>query len=172
MKSSADLFRGPVTYSRASYTPDTDEGRLPHLRNESFESYEMKKLVALGADLEVEVAFDHYQYNSAQVFPDWCLKNVNWKHTVVCEQAHSVSDILKMVKSSRSSEQNNIVIKWLMGAWKIAFTMGYKRCGDMLRSFEYLCYQPGDYIIKEGERGLSFYIIVSGDTEVHKNGIG
>jgi CRP-like cAMP-binding protein len=77
-----------------------------------------------------------------------------------------------MEKGRRSSEQTDIVLKWLMSSWKIAFTMGYKRCGDMLRSFEYVVYQPGDYIIKEGERGLSFYIIISGDTEVHKDGIG
>jgi len=59
-----------------------------------------------------------------------------------------------------------------MSVWPIAETMGFKKCGAMTQSFKYFVYQPGDNIITEGERGLTFYIIVSGTTSVHKDGVG
>ena len=34
--------------------------------------------------------------------------------------------------------------------------------------FHYLTYEPGENIITEGERGLTFYIIISGTCIVHK----
>jgi len=59
-----------------------------------------------------------------------------------------------------------------MSVWGIANTMGYKRCGNMFKEFKYSVYDSGETIVKEGERGLTFYIIISGTTTVHKEGIG
>jgi len=173
-----DLCKGPDNLSRDDYDEDDygedEDESVISFRDQKFESPEMKKLVALTAqsDFDVELGRDHYEYKPATVFPDWCLKNDNWNNAVVQEQVHSISDILKLDKAARTPDQTATVIKWLMEVWKIAFTMGFKRCGQMLKSFEFITYEAGDFIIKEGERGLTFYIIISGDTEVHKDGIG
>eukprot|EP00597_Dinobryon_sp_UTEXLB2267_P018414 CAMPEP_0201112042 /NCGR_PEP_ID=MMETSP0812-20130820/76991_1 /ASSEMBLY_ACC=CAM_ASM_000668 /TAXON_ID=98059 /ORGANISM="Dinobryon sp., Strain UTEXLB2267" /LENGTH=546 /DNA_ID=CAMNT_0047375263 /DNA_START=69 /DNA_END=1706 /DNA_ORIENTATION=- len=50
--------------------------------------------------------------------------------------------------------------------------MGMKRCSSMIKEFKYSVHQPGEDIIREGERGLKFYIVISGNCSVHKNGIG
>jgi signal-transduction protein with cAMP-binding, CBS, and nucleotidyltransferase domain len=42
----------------------------------------------------------------------------------------------------------------------------------MVNEFKYGTYEPNENIITEGERGLKMYIIVSGQTTVHKDGIG
>jgi CRP-like cAMP-binding protein len=42
----------------------------------------------------------------------------------------------------------------------------------MIKEFTLCKYDAGAHIINEGERGLKFYIIVSGITEVLKAGIG
>lgn len=81
---------------------------------------------------------------------------------------NTLSDILKTPPHQRTQEQVSTLIHWLMGVWEIANTMGFKRCGMMLQAFKYFEYAPGENIIVEGERGLSFYIIISGETSVHK----
>jgi CRP-like cAMP-binding protein len=59
-----------------------------------------------------------------------------------------------------------------MSVWKIANSMGFKKCGLMIKEFKYSVYEPGESIIREGERGLKFYIIISGNAVVHKENIG
>lgn len=152
----------------------SEEPQIVSFRDAKYESSEMKQLLSLTEPDEImPPGSDDVTYKSSKVFPDWVLKNTNWKSTAkLNEEAHSVSDILKMDKSKRNPDQNALVIKWLMSVWKIAFTMGFKRCGSMLKAFEYVSYAPGEHIIEEGKRGLTFYIIISGDTHVHKEGIG
>jgi hypothetical protein len=150
------------------------EPPIVSFRDAKYESAEMKQLLSLTEPDEIVlVALEDVNYKSSKVFPDWVLKNPNWKNTAkISEEVHTVSDILKMDKSKRGPEQNTQVIKWLMSVWKIAFTMGFKRCSSMMNAFEFVTYAPGEHIIEEGKRGLTFYIIISGDTHVHKEGIG
>lgn len=152
----------------------SDEPPIISFRDAPYESAEMKQLLSLTEpDEKAPPGSDDVSYKSSKVFPEWVLKNSNWKSTVkMNEEANTVSDILKLDKNKRNPDQNSMVIKWLMSVWKIAFTMGFKRCGSMLKAFEYVSYQPGENIIEEGKRGLTFYIIISGDTHVHKEGIG
>lgn len=151
-----------------------DEPQIISFRDAKYESAEMKQLLSLTVpDEKLPAGSEDVTYKSSKVFPEWVLKNSNWKGTAkMNEEAHTVSDILKLDKNKRSSDQTALVIKWLMSVWKIAFTMGFKRCGSMLKAFEYVTYNPGEHIIEEGKRGLTFYIIISGDTHVHKEGIG
>jgi hypothetical protein len=151
-----------------------EEPQIISFRDAKYESTEMKQLLSLTEpDEKLPAGSDDVNYKSSKVFPEWVLKNSNWKSTAkLNEEAHTVSDILKMDKTKRSPDQNAMVIKWLMSVWKIAFTMGFKRCSSMLKAFDYVTFSPGEHIIEEGKRGLTFYIIVSGDTHVHKEGIG
>ena len=151
-----------------------DEPPIISFRDANYESAEMKQLLSLTEpDEKLTTDVEEVNYKSSKVFPDWVLKNSNWKTTAkLNEEAHTVPDILKLDKNKRTPDQNAMVIKWLMSVWKIAFTMGFKRCDSMLKAFEYVSYQPGEHVIEEGKRGLTFYIIITGDTHVYKEGIG
>lgn len=83
-----------------------------------------------------------------------------------------------------------------MSVWKTAYTMGFKRCGSMIKEFKYLVHKPGEDIVREGllafsihsissrwqpsfsffarfrERGFKFYIIISGTCSIRKAGLG
>lgn len=112
-------------------------------------------------------------YRSSDVFPDWVLANSMWKNAPkTIEKDNEISEILKIPVMKRTQEQVSTLIHWLMSVWGIANTMGYKRCGAMFKEFKYTVFEAGENIIKEGERGLTFYIIISGTTTVHKEGIG
>ena len=44
----------------------------------------------------------------------------------------------------------------------IMLSMGFKRCVDISQAMGIQTFNEGEYIVTEGERGLTFYIIVSG----------
>jgi CRP-like cAMP-binding protein len=143
-------------------------------RDASYESQEMKKLLSLHApDEKVPMGLSDISYNPSNVFPEWILGNAAWRNAPKqIDNANEISDILNTPLSKRTSDQTSTIIHWLMSVWGIANSMGFKRCAAMFREFNFSAYEPGESIIKEGERGLTFYIIVSGTASVHKEGIG
>jgi CRP-like cAMP-binding protein len=112
------------------------------------------------------------KYQDATLFPPWMLNSQSWSKNKIVQSGNVMSDILKIPANIRTPEQMNSCIRWLMSRWKIAETMGVKRCASMFKEFKYHVTQPGECIIKEGDRGLTFYIIVSGEASVLKDGLG
>lgn len=143
-------------------------------RDISYESQEMKKLLSLQEpDEKIPAGLNDVSYHANNVFPDWILDNSAWRNAPKqIENANEISDILNTQLSKRTSDQNSTIIHWLMSVWGIANSMGFKRCAAMFREFNFSAYDPGENIVTEGERGLTFYIIVSGTASVHKEGIG
>eukprot|EP01038_Epipyxis_sp_PR26KG_P008738 gene8738-11808_t len=146
------------------------------LKKSNFTSQEMKKLVSLSdpddiSHISTELA--NFTYKSSTIFPDSILSSNVWKSSKA--QSGTLSDIGEIFKINhfrRNPEQTATAIKWLMSVWKIADEMGIKKCASMLKQFQYEVFEPGQSIIIEGDRGLTMYIILSGQTSVHKKGIG
>lgn len=152
-----------------------EEGALPQsFRKVSYESKEMKRLVALHDPQEkLPVGLNDVNYYQNLVFPDWILSNPLWKNAPKHnENFNEISEILKVPVSKRTQEQISTLIHWLMSVWAVANTMGFKRCGAMFKEFKYQTFEENEKVIVEGERGLTFYIIISGNAVVHKEGIG
>lgn len=150
------------------------EMHVTSFREVLYESQEMKKLLSLHEpDDKIPAGLADVSYNPNNVFPEWMLGNTAWRNAPKpVENANEISEILNTPMSKRTSDQNSTVIHWLMSVWGIANTMGFKRCAAMFREFNFIPYEPGQNIVTEGERGLTFYIIVSGTATVVKEGIG
>lgn len=154
--------------------PESDLHGVNSFLHADYHSVEMKKLLSLHEpDEKLPPGLLNISYSSSQIFPDWILSNNVWKNAPKrIENTNEISEIMKIPVSKRNQDQISKLIHWLMSVWAIANTMGYKRCGAMFREFKYEVYEPGINIITEGERGLTFFIIISGTTSVHKEGIG
>lgn len=160
--------------------PDVDDGKdedlggfAPAFNPEEYESQEMKRLIAMHAPDEIlPPGLENIGYTSSDIFPDWILQNSLWKNAPKKVESNEISEILNVPVSKRTQEQSSTLIHWLMSVWQTANQMGFKRCGSMFKEFNYNVFQPGENIITEGERGLTFYIIISGSTIVSKDGIG
>lgn len=146
----------------------------------------MRRLVLLEEPEEkIASGLHDISYKSSIVFPDWILTSNDWRVTRGKKSGNEISDILQVPYSSRTQDQNMVLIEWIMSVWPIAglFTcifsrffffnsfqfsfqivgnMGLKRVGMMVKEFKYFVYEPDVNIITEGERGLTFYIIISG----------
>lgn len=84
----------------------------------------------------------------------------------------NIANILRTPLEERSSLQVTNLAKWIMTVWDVAKSMGFKRCVDMSQAMGIQTFNEGEYIVTEGERGLTFYIIVSGSAIVHKQELG
>jgi len=162
---------------------DTTEGKKQLAQDEvyehaesyvhvQFESEEMRRLLRNLEEPEIRLPAFKQLYKSKNVFPDWLLNTSEWKNTKGTHKGNDVSEILRIPPGQRTVEQGSILTSWLMSVWQTANVMGLKKCAAMLSEFKYIVYEPGENIITEGELGMTFYIITSGEVAVHKAGIG
>jgi CRP-like cAMP-binding protein len=136
-----------------------------------FQSEEMKNLLKLEQNPSKDKVMK-LDYAAEHLFPQWIIENKEWKSTQSKKNENKISDILQIQYANRSVEQHSTLIHWLMSVWPTAYMLGYKRCGQMFKVFHFLTYNPGTDVIVENERGLTFYIVISGTATVHKDGIG
>jgi len=111
------------------------------------------------------------EYRADQVYPEWMRTNELWVQSVTA--AHNeISDILEKPKKKRSEKEWKQLVSWMMQIWHTARELGPKRCFAMTKAFHFFHYEPGTDIITEGDRGLTFYIIVEGTVDIIKDGVG
>jgi hypothetical protein len=75
-------------------------------------------------------------YHDSALFPPWMLNSQSWSKNKIVQSGNVMSDILKIPANIRTPEQINGCIRWLMSRWKIAETMGMKRCASMFKEFK------------------------------------
>jgi CRP-like cAMP-binding protein len=84
----------------------------------------------------------------------------------------NIANTLRTPPEERSTLQVTTLAKWIMTVWDVAKSMGFKRCVDMSQALGIQTFNEGEHIVSEGERGLTFYIIISGSAVVHKQELG
>ena len=148
------------------------ESKLPSYLDAEFASEDLRHLIRDREEPPLQYQDIPHKNRSSDILPSWIMTSKDWKNTISKTDGSDVSDILKVPFGQRTLEQNSQLVSFLMTVWKTAAQMGLKRCTQMLAEFKYVSYDPGDYIITEGEEGLTFYIIMSGTCAVDKAGIG
>ena len=167
----ASITRRPFIMKKMPSVKNLDG--VTSFRDIPFQSEEMKHLLDLEVPDFIENKSGPVTYVVEDVWPDWILNNQDWKKARYQNNDNNViSDILKTPYAERNAEQVSTLAKWLMSVWEIASTMGFKRCSAMSEAMQSQIFEPGQSIVTENERGLTFYIIVSGVTAIHKQGIG
>jgi hypothetical protein len=140
-------------------------------RSMKFESETMNFFLKL-EEIEHEQNGKVEEYLAETVFPGWIMNDPEWKLTACRHKENEISVIMRIPVQQRTQEQVSTLVHWLMSVWETARLMGFKRCAAMSKVFQVLTYEAGETVIAEGERGLIFFIIVSGTCVVHKSGIG
>jgi len=148
------------------------EFQLARYVDVEFESEEIKHLIRDRIEPPMQFTDAAHKYRTSDVLPNWIMKTKDWKMTKGKNDGTDISEILQTLPNNRSLEQSSQLVHFLMDVWQTAKQMGIKKCTQMLNEFKYVQYKPKEYIITEGEEGMTFYIIISGTTAVHKGGIG
>ena len=160
----------------AAVAEETHEEQPVSYQETRYDSEEMHALLRAMDEPDIYAhGNENHKYKPANVFPLWLLKSRNWQTTKAKKGdggGQDVSEILRIAPANRSAEQQSILVYWIMSVWQTANVMGIKKVHQMLQEFKYISYEPEENIITEGEAGLTFYIIISGECNVHKAGIG
>ena len=146
---------------------EKEDPEVTYFKDMTYQSKEMEHFIKVEEPYSREKTH-HPDYHAENLFPSWILANYSWKETVPSNKANKISELVRMSWGERTNEQNSVLIHWLMSVWPTANQMGYKKCSLMWRGFSHLQYKPNQDIIVEGERGLTFYIIASGEAMVIK----
>lgn len=142
-------------------------GEVDYFKDMGFKSEEMKRFLKTEMP-HIREKVTRPNYHAENLFPKWMLDNHEWQQTAYHNKDNEISELAQISWNDRTQEQNSALIHWLMSVWTTAHRMGYKKCSMMWRVFSLLTYQPSQDIIVEGERGLTFYIIISGEAVVLK----
>lgn len=160
----------------AAVAEETHEEQPVSYQETRYDSEEMHALLRAMDEPDIYThGNENHKYKPANVFPLWLLKSRSWQTTKAKKGdggGQDVSEILRIAPANRSAEQQSILVYWIMSVWQTANVMGIKKVHQMLQEFKYISYEPEENIITEGEAGLTFYIIISGECNVHKAGIG
>jgi hypothetical protein len=146
---------------------EQEVGEVTYFKDMGFKSEEMKHFVEAQMPYSREKV-SRPDYHAENLFPKWILDNKDWQQTAHHNKGNEISELAQISWSDRTQDQNSALIHWLMSVWPTANRMGYKKCSMMWRVFSLLTFEPPQDIIVEGERGLTFYIIISGSAVVLK----
>ena len=72
----------------------------------------------------------------------------------------------------RDHIQIDLIRNWLTKQWDMARHLGLRRCTALAKAVQYTEIKDKEVIITEGERGYTFYIIISGNVGIYKKGYG
>lgn len=142
------------------------------LKSLKFESEIMKKILKLREPDPKISNIEDLQYKSCSVMPNFVTTRVEWSDVQKSGPKNVISDILSITPSHRNHSQNMTLSHWIMDCWNIAATLGPKKVVSLLYAMKLRTYEPGDYVMREGDRGRSFFIIVTGEVNVTKEGVG
>lgn len=106
-------------------------------------------------------------YATSNVYPEWITQHSDYADVDRIIWNEQLSQALN--ESDRSSKQVNLLEMYLLSVWPTARRLGSLGVKEVARTARFLPANKGDFIVKEGERGGAFYIILSGTLEVQKH---
>ena len=112
------------------------------------------------------------KYETADVFPDWVLERADFTTVDSIIKEEKLREALQAPAHVRSHQQLLLVTTWLQAVWPTAERLGPKRVQAIAKCVRFFHVKRGDVIIREGEPGRTFYILVSGRVDVSKQATG
>jgi CRP-like cAMP-binding protein len=173
LKTASDVQDVEAKVSQAEPAETEAKPVLQRYTEETYESEDVRKLIR-----DRESVPRHYTslkgrlYKTQNILPEWIQHKPEWEATKGKTDSSNIGETFRLPAEDRTVEQSANATQFIMEMWQTARMMGLKKCSQMLNVFRYLVYQPGEYIITEGEVGHTFYIIIQGSTYVHKDGVG
>ena len=111
-------------------------------------------------------------YTTTTVFPDWITQSEEWKKMNGLMRRRDLMDAFQKPNHLRDHTQIMLISEWLKAHWSTAAHLGQRRCIALAKNVQYLTVKRDMEIITEGERGYTFYIMISGEVIIHKKGCG
>ena len=100
------------------------------------------------------------------------LKSDDWRKMKGIIKHKELMAAFKEGSHLRTPAQLDLIKTWLVSNWDMAAHLGQKRCTALAKAVVYEKIKTGAEIIREGDRGYIFYIIIQGSVAIYKKGYG
>ena len=134
----------------------------------SFESPAMQRVA--GASRKRPSFKQTASYTSDCVYPYWILEHSHFEEAKHLVKENRLRDALQNSPKERTDEDVEVLTMFLMSVWPTTLRLGEARVQEIARCANLRRFHRDQYIVTEGEVGLTFYIIVSGTADVTKHG--
>lgn len=157
-------------------TPEYENVELPPL-NESDRKFEWIGLQkeAFRQDMSRSPIFEAYYGGhdaTAPLYkpslPEWIVRHDDYKQVDQIIREQRLSQALNEQPNTRSNEQIQLLSMFLQDVWATAEELGSIGVREIAKTAGFSQVKRGDCVVREGEPGLAFYIIVSGSLDVVK----
>lgn len=108
-------------------------------------------------------------YNPANVLPDWIVSHVDYGNVDQIIREERLREALTAQPIIRTEKHIQLIDRFLVQVWPTAQRIGEARVSQVSRAARFHQSAEGERVVEEGERGLTFYILVSGTAEVYKH---
>lgn len=110
-------------------------------------------------------------YEASTVLPDWILQHCHYRDVDRIIRNEQLCQALVEQPLARSAKQISLLEIYLLSVWPTAKRLGALRVREIAKTARFQQVTKGEYVVKEGERGVTFYILMSGTLEVVKQGV-
>lgn len=110
------------------------------------------------------------RYTSDNVYPHWILDHAHFEEAKHLVKTNRLRDALQNSPKERTDEDVEVLTAFLMNVWPTTLRLGEARVQKIAQCANLRRFHQDQYIVTEGEVGLTFYIIVSGTADVYKQG--
>ncbi|KAH8045701.1 cGMP-dependent protein kinase [Aureococcus anophagefferens] len=140
-----------------------------------YESVDMKK--AMLHTTEGTVPFDIAEvnapvtmaYDARDVLPGWISRHVDYGRVDQIIKEERLREALPAQPIIRTDKHIQLIDRFLVQVWPTAQRIGEARVSQVSRAARFHSCSRDEKIVEEGERGLTFFILVSGTAEVFKH---
>ena len=166
------LSDGSIT-RRKGYGEDLSHTHLEKVLNSDVQRFISNLSCHIDAEERRYLNIPTASYNTSNILTGSLEENQEWRAFIAPKDLEGeVAEVAQIPFKNRTHDQREHMVQWLCEKWPTARQMGYLKCMAMTKALKYFSYRAGENIVVEGESGLTFYIIISGLTEVHKMGVG
>lgn len=113
-------------------------------------------------------ADEEYRYELGGVFPGWIKDHRDFGQITNLVSENQLREALRTHPSLRSEKQLDRVVKYIKRVWESAKGLSDDRLKSLARCVTYTVQSRGDTIVKEGDIGYTFHILMSGTATISR----
>lgn len=112
---------------------------------------------------------DHFvEYKTTDVYPEWIIKHDVYDGVDRIVRKEQLYQALVTQPQARTLKQIDLLEVYLLTVWPTAERLGSPGVKEIAKTARFQRALNGEFIVREGERGTAFYILLSGTLEVLK----
>ncbi|KAJ8612872.1 hypothetical protein CTAYLR_002057 [Chrysophaeum taylorii] len=111
-------------------------------------------------------------YETRSVYPDWIVQHEDYTNVDKIIRDEQLCQALAQPPHARTSKQLSLLEMYLHNVWATAERLGSVGVKEIAKTAGHRAVEKDEVVVREGDRGVTFYILVAGNLDVYKTSVG